>query len=246
MWNTLKKGFNKKLVKKFRIVYLSAVSLIVRLFFCCSVGNATRWDRINGGDCSRRTIRTFVHQIFESDKAIRLLSTREIQLLWGTLRTRMQIAILCVVHIITQIGREKSWWKNILSAALIITVLIVTVSSVYLHPIRNYTGREREIVMKKCSLSAALIITVLIITVSCVPLHPIRNYTGREREIMMKKNIFFPAAPATGVLIVALSSVPLHPIRNYTGRETEIMMKKYFLSCSSHHCRANWWMTTCT
>jgi hypothetical protein len=24
------------------------------------------------------------------------------------------------------------------------------------------------------------------------------------------------------------------------------MMKKYFLSCSSHHCRANWWMTTCT
>jgi hypothetical protein len=56
---------------------------------------------------------------------------------------------------------------------------------------------------------------------------------------MMKKNIFFPAAPATGVLIVALSSVPLHPIRNYTGRETEIMMKKYFLSCSSHHCRAN-------
>jgi hypothetical protein len=28
-------------------------------------------------------------------------------------------------------------------------VLIIAVSSVPLHPIRNYTGREREIMMKK-------------------------------------------------------------------------------------------------
>jgi hypothetical protein len=167
MWNTLKKGFNKKVVKKFRIVYLSAVSLIVRLFFYCRVGNATRWNRIDGGDCSRRTIRTFVHQIFESDKAIRLLSTTEIQLLWGTLRTRMQYKWLHNCY------RSQPTETNADSNSLRCT--------------HNYTDRKREIAMKKYSLSTALITTVLIVTVSSVYLHPIRNYTGRERNHDEKK-----------------------------------------------------------